>query len=110
MAGSVPSGLTGPNDLDLAFEGPGNTNRTNTMTLNEGLDPEVPFIPTEEVDVVDDTEVSYLHDTRVSTGTDIPPMPPNWTQDLSTATPPTTQPVAALRQILAGPMQLPLKK
>jgi len=46
MAGSMPSGLTSPNDLDLAFESSWNTNRANTMTLNEGLDPEVPFIPT----------------------------------------------------------------
>ena len=26
MAGSVPSGLTGPSDPDLAFEGPWNSN------------------------------------------------------------------------------------
>jgi len=66
------------------------------MTLNEGLDPEVPFSPTQEVDVVDDSEASYLHDTRVSGLLEqTPPMPPNWTQDLikcSTATPRTTQP------------------
>jgi len=49
------------------------------MTLNDGLDPEVPFSPTQEVDVVDDSETSYLYNTQVSTGTDIPPMPPNCT-------------------------------
>jgi len=40
--------------------------------------------------MVDDSEASYLHNTLVSNGTDIPPMPPNWMQDLITASP-TTQ-------------------
>jgi len=33
----------------------------SAMTLNEGFDPEVLFSPTQEVDKVDDSEASYLH-------------------------------------------------
>jgi len=55
----LESGLSGPSDLERAFEGSWNTNRANTMTLNEALDPEVRFSPTWEVHVVDDSETSY---------------------------------------------------